>query len=172
MKTILTIFLLIIFVGNSFASDIIYLKDGSKIKGELLNVEQNELTFQPGKRNTSLIKLKPEEVEFVKVGSYEKLVEIQESLYLKGMNDAQLYHKRFGGNFCAGLFGGIIGFVIVAVTDAKSPNPLMVGEENFKSLEFREGYNKKAKGKNLGAAGIGWAVSVLVLLILATSGNS
>ncbi|MCR9015741.1 hypothetical protein [Aquiflexum gelatinilyticum] len=171
MKKTFLLFLSIIFISNSFASDIIYLKDGSKIKGDLISVDVNELTFKSAKKNQKLLKLKSEEVEFVKVEDYEKLVEVQESMYLKGMNDAQIHHKRFGGNFCAGLFGGVIGFVIVAVTDAKSPNPLLVGEENFKSMEYREGYNKKAKGKNLGAAGVGWAVSFLVLLVLISSGS-
>jgi hypothetical protein len=171
MKKAALILISLIFIHNSFAKDVIYLKDGSRIKGELVNVEVDELTFKPAKKNENLIRLKPEEVEFVKVENYEKLVEVQESMFLKGMNDAQIHHKRFGGNFCAGLFGGVIGFVIVAVTDAKSPNPLLVGEENFKSLEFREGYNKKAKSKNLGAAGAGWAASIVVLLILIASGG-
>jgi hypothetical protein len=159
-------------MSNSYANDVIYLKDGSKLKGDLINVDVNELTFKSTKKNNDILKFKPEEVDFVKVKNYEKLVEVQESMFLKGMNDAQIHHKRFGGNFCAGLFGGVIGFVIVAVTDAKSPNPLIVGEENFKSLEYREGYNKKAKGKNLGAAGAGWAVSVLLLLVLIASSGS
>ena len=111
--------------------------------------------------------LSPSEVSYVQVDSYEKLVTLQNSMYTQGIADAEIYHKRFGGNFCAGFFGGVIGFVIVAVTDAKDPNVSIVGEEKFNDRDYREGYNKKAKGKNMGAAGAGWALSfVLVLLLL------
>lgn len=166
--------LILMFLAASFnllAKDIVVLKDGTKVKGELISVSQGELVFQKAKGDQSEIKLTSEQVEFVKLESMEKLEKLQESMYLQGIADAQIYHKRFGGNFCAGFFGGLIGFVIVAVTDAKEPNYAIVGEEKYKSLEYREGYNKKAKGKNLGAAGAGWAAGVVFLIIL-FSGSS
>ncbi|WP_111669411.1 hypothetical protein [Algoriphagus litoralis] len=172
MKKFSLVLLLLVNCFSLYAKDILVLKDGTKVKGELISVSQGELVFQKTKGIQSEIKLSPEEVEFVKVANVEKLKELQESMYLQGIADAQIHHKRFGGNFCAGFFGGAIGFIIVAVTDAKEPNLAIVGEEKYKNLEYREGYNKKAKGKNLGAAGAGWAAGFVLLLILIGASNS
>lgn len=145
--------------------DIVCLRDGSKIKGELINVEPGKLTFQPNKKKLDLFILTSDQVEYVKVNDIQKIFWIQENMYLKGFADADIYHKRFGGNFCAGFFGGAIGFIIVAATDAKLPDPTVVGQENFNNTQYLMGYNKKAKGKNMAAVGAGWAVSLLVLLL-------
>lgn len=171
MKKIFLSLLLLAGSLNLFAKDILVLKDGTKIKGSLISAEPNEIIFEKAKSDDPQLKFTAEEVEFVKVENYEKLKEIQDSMYLKGIGDAQIHHRRFGGNFCAGFFGGAIGFIIVAVSDAKEPNMAIVGEENYKNLEYREGYNKKAKSKNLGAAGVGWAVGFVLLLILISSSN-
>ncbi|WP_304516554.1 hypothetical protein, partial [Cecembia rubra] len=157
-------------VNYCFGKDIIFLKDGTKIKGEVLSVDQTELTFQTNGRSDYLI-YSSEDVDYVIVESHEKLLEISDSMYLKGIQDAKIHHKRFLGNFCAGFFGGAIGFIIVAVTDAKTPDPNIVGIENLNSRDYREGFNKKAKGKNLKAAGFGMA-SGIILFFMFLSGFS
>ncbi len=167
MKTGVSILLALLLISTtSFGKDVLYLTNGEKVKGELISVTTNEITFQPNKKKLDKMILSSDEVNYVKVDSYDKLLTIQNSMYTQGIADAEIYHKRFGGNFCAGFFGGIIGFVIVAVTDAKDPDPSIVGEEKFNDREYREGYNKKAKGKNMGAAGAGWAAGFVLLLLL------
>jgi len=166
MKKILPFLLFVFVFSNVLSKDIIVLKNGEKIKGELLHVKAKELTFISKKKNSEPMTFTAAEVEYVKVDSYEKLLELQEDFYLQGITDATLHHGRFFGNFCAGFFGGAIGFVIVAVTDARAPNPAIVGQENYQNLLYREGYNKKAKGKNMRAAGIGWGLGALVGLII------
>jgi small nuclear ribonucleoprotein (snRNP)-like protein len=172
MRKVLFVLLLLTCSFDLFAKDVVVLKDGSKIKGSLISVDQHEIILEKSKKSGEhQLKFTPEEVEFVMVENLEKLKEIQDSMYLKGIGDAKIHHRRFGGNFCAGFFGGAIGFIIVAVSDAKEPNIAIVGEESYKNLEYRAGYNQKAKSKNLAAAGVGWAVGFVVLLVLLSPFN-
>lgn len=172
MKKIFTVLLLVFVFSSVFSKDILVLKNGEKIKGELLHAEAQKVTFLSKKKNAEPVTFKAADIAYIKVDSYERLLELQEDFYVQGITDADLHHGRFFGNFCAGLFGGTIGFIIVAVTDAKAPNPAIVGQENYQNMMYREGYNKKAKGKNMRAAGIGWGIGTLASLIIIFSSIS
>ena len=152
------------------AKDILRLNNGKRIKGETIEVTKDGLTFQTRKR---ILTFKAEEIKYLEIDSYAKLLAIQETLYAQGIKDAEIHHRSRGaGNFCAGFFGGAIGFIIVAVTDAKAPDPLDVGAENAADTMYREGYNKKAKSMNLKNAGIGFGVGLALVLIIAAASGS
>ena len=126
-------------------------------------IEKNKVKFE----------FTPEHVQFIEFDVHNvqisKLIgeNAADFTYLDGQNDAVLYHKRFGGNFTLGVLFGVFGFVGVALGNVKDP-PAMVPDysEKINSADYREGYRKKGKGKNLGAAGIGWAVGFVILLLI------
>ena len=62
---------------------------------------------------------------------------------------------------------GVFGFIGVAVSNPKDP-PASIEDRATKvnDGDYMMGYDKKAKGKNMGAAGAGWAVGFVILLIL------
>jgi hypothetical protein len=156
---------------SAYSRDRITLKGGQRIKGDIIHIEDSRVTIKKGDMN---LEFSPEHVELIEFDAQNvkisKLI-MENSVdftYLNGQTDAQLYHKRFGGNFALGVLFGVFGFVGVAVGNVKDP-PAIIPDysDKINSADYREGYRKKGKGKNLGAAGIGWAVSfVLVLLIL------
>lgn len=167
-----TIFLFILLFSTvTYGKDKITLKGGQRIKGNIVHIEDNRVVIEKGKTQ---LEFAPENVEYIEFDAQNlkisKLIETNadDFNYLYGQHDAETYHKRFGGNFTLGVLFGVFGFVGVAVGNVKDP-PALVPDYNGKinSADYREGYRKKGKGKNLGAAGIGWAVSfVLVLLLL------
>ena len=119
------------------------------------------------------LEFSPEHVELIEFDAQNveisKLIEqhAADFTYLDGQNDAQMYHKRFGGNFALGVLFGVFGFVGVAIGNVKDPPALIPDySDKINSADYREGYRKKGKGKNMGAAGIGWAVSFVLLLLI------
>lgn len=166
------LFLIVLFAFSIVHSkDKITLKGGQLIKGRIINIEENRVVIEKGKTQFSF---SPEHVQYIEFDAknikISKLISenADEFTYLDGQADATMYHKRFGGNFTLGVLFGVFGFVGVALGNVKDP-PVMIPEfsDKINSADYREGYRKKGKGKNLGAAGIGWAVGfVLVLIIL------
>jgi hypothetical protein len=49
------------------------------------------------------------------------------------------------------------------------PTAIPEYSEKINSADYREGYRKKGKGKNMGAAGAGWAVGFLLIVIIAAA---
>jgi len=166
MKVFIVSLFVILQVSSANAKDVLFLKDGTRVSGVIIDVAPDKLTFQASKRKTGTLILTPEEVDHIKVDKIERLHWIQDNLYQKGYADAGIYHNRFGGNFCAGFFGGTIGFLIVAIDDAKIPDPQLVGEENLNNPTYLTGYNKRAKEKNMTAAGVGWVARIVVGILL------
>ena len=95
----------------------------------------------------------------------------QDSLYLKGIADATIHHKRFGRNFLAGLFGVQWGCIVVALVNPKSPDPQVVGQDNCNNPSYQKGYRKKAKEKNVLNALAGLALPLSLFLLLSSAGD-
>jgi len=166
----LVLFIVLLSISTTYGKDKITLKGGQLIKGIIVNIEDNKVVIE---KNKIQFEFTPEHVQYIEFDAnnvkISKLISenTDEFTYLDGQNDAAVYHKRFGGNFTLGVLFGVFGFVGVALGNAKDP-PAIVPDysEKINSADYREGYNKKGKGKNLGAAGAGWAVGFVILLIV------
>lgn len=175
MKKILFLSLTLLIVSIAFGKDKITLKDGQSIKGEIVHLEQDKVIIQKGKSNQEFTSEQVAYIEFdLKNVKISKLLSdnMNEFNYLEGKDDAQLYHKRFGGNFALGFLFGAFGFIGVAVGNVQDP-PAGIPDyaDKMNSSDYREGYRKTGKGKNLGAAGAGWAVGFILLLIISAAAS-
>ncbi|HBX53149.1 MAG: hypothetical protein A2275_02670 [Bacteroidetes bacterium RIFOXYA12_FULL_35_11] len=90
---------------------------------------------------------------------------------LKGRQDAEMFHGKKGAHFALGLFTGIFGIIGAAVA---SPSPysgkntvlMSKNKEFFGDPAYMTCYKKKAKGQNVGATCGGFAVWLILLLLL------
>ena len=170
MRRVFFLLIILLVCQATYGKDKIYVKGGQKIKGAIIELENNRVVIQRGKE---LLEFAPEHVELIEFDIQNvKISKIlaenaEEYGFSDGQMDAQMYHKRFGGNFALGFFFGVFGFIGVAVGNVKEPPPHI---EDWKAKvndgDYMMGYDKKGKGKNLGAAGVGWAVGFVILLIL------
>jgi hypothetical protein len=175
MKKIQFLCLTLLIVSTAFGKDKIILKDGQSVKGEIVLLEQDKVIIQKGKSNHEFTSEQVAFIEFdIQNVKISKILSdnMDEFNYLDGKNDAQLYHKRFGGNFALGVLFGVFGFIGVAVGNVQDP-PAAIPDytDKMKSSDYREGYRKTGKGKNLGAAGAGWAVGFILLLIISAAAS-
>ena len=172
MKHSIFLVLFLFCVFNSYSKDKIILYKGKTIKGTITQLEENRVKIQKGKKE---LEFTPEQVQYIEFDAKNPHISkiIQENAdfnYLDGQEDAQMYHKRFGGNFTLGVLFGVFGFIGVAVGNVKDPDPAIPEyQDKINSADYREGYRKKGKGKNLGAAGAGWAVGFLLVIIIAAA---
>ena len=175
MKTLIIIAFCTLCAFNSVAKDKITLNQGKRIKGTITHIEEDRVVITKGKKeyefNSDQVRYIEFDAQNVKIS---KIIQenVTEFSYLDGQNDAAQYHKRFGGNFALGVAFGLFGFIGVAVGNVKDPSPLIPEyEDKINSADYREGYRKKGKGKNLGAAGAGWAVGFVIILIIAAAAS-
>ncbi|MFC2125683.1 hypothetical protein ACFLU5_12815 [Bacteroidota bacterium] len=157
--------------------DLIHLHNGEIVKGYIIDLRQDEVTISKKQNNYKEIQtFSAEEVKLVEFDArnvniiklINKEITQQRNMCNEGYRDAELYHKRFVGNFALGFFFNIFGFAGVAITNPKSPDPLMINDaEKLNNTEFLLCYEKKAKKKNIKAAGIGW-ITIVVLVLLGT----
>jgi hypothetical protein len=173
MKHLLLFISILFCFSHTYSKDKIILKGGKKIKGVITHIEDNLVIIQKNKKQ---LKFTPQQVQYIEFDAQNvelsKIIEQSpdDFTYLDGQQDAQLYHKRFGGNFALGVAFGVFGFIGVAVGNVKDP-PVGIPDyqDKINSADYREGYRKKGQGKNLGAAGAGWAVSFLIVILIAVA---
>lgn len=157
---------------NAAARDLVHLNNGETIKGHIVELKQGELTIVKNRKHKNgahtftseevkLIEIDARNVDIVKLINRE--IAIHQSMCNEGFRDATLYHRRFIGNFALGFFFNIIGFTIVAVSNPKAPDPLLINDmQKLNSTEYLLCYEKKARKKNITAAGIGLAAIVIL----------
>jgi hypothetical protein len=92
-----------------------------------------------------------------------------------GTSDADLYHKRFAGNFAGGMLLGVFWVIGAAVSN---PSPMrgqqtMMMSDNkdlFTNPYYLNCYKKKARSKNVIAALAGWGTWILLVAIAGSGG--
>ena len=88
--------------------------------------------------------------------------------FAKGQMDGKTFVKNTAGNMILGLFTGLIGVGVVALTSNQSPSfEAMAGpnKDIIGNPGYREGYKKGAKGKAVGHTAIGLGIWVVLLLL-------
>ena len=165
--------IVILFVFPAFSKDVIHLRSGEKIKGFITDINDQCVTMIKSVKNKEKeFRFTPDQVALIEFDlsnvHIAKILKVNADYSVfDGIADAQIYHKRFGGNFALGFFFGVFGFVGVAVGKVKEP-PAYIEDWTGKMRDgdYVVGYDKKAKGKNIGAAGVGWAAWVVLMIIL------
>ena len=115
----------------------------------------------------SIYSVQFENVEDEVYTSYMELSDMDKCL--KGQNDADMYHGKGGGNFCLGLLFGPFGVIGAALG---KPAPMSGSKTGFMSQNkdlfqdpaYLSCYTKKARGKAVGNAALGWGAWVLLVI--------
>jgi len=159
----------------ALGKDLIHLKNGQTVKGHILDIRQDEVKISKKRNKCEQVRIfNSDEVKLIEFDARNSDIihlvnsEItqQKNMCNEGYRDAQLYHRRFVGNFALGFFFNIFGFAAVAISNPKAPDPLMVNDtEKFNNTEYLLCYEKKAKNKNIKAAAFGWGAIVLLLIL-------
>lgn len=163
---------------TSSAKDLIFLQSGEKISATIIDVRQDTLFYVKGKNGTAQFLLS-NEVAFIQLDKKNTRVHqiLQENIVveppvdeikmLEGKLDANLHHNRGFGNFCLGFFFGPFGVLGTAIGKPRSPDYVKIPKkENLENTDYLKGYEKRARGKNVLHAVGGWAVVVLLSLVL------
>jgi hypothetical protein len=170
-KTVLFTAAVLMAASSTFAKDVVYLKDGSKVKGDISQITEGQLTL--ARKNITKV-YTAEQVSWIKADNDNQVLKdalkaTDPDMYEKGRLDASKYHKRTLGNGALGFFFGPFGLLGVALGGAKAPDVLDIKDDSLmKNEDYRHGYKKKAKGKNVGNAALGWAVGVAAVVLFGT----
>ena len=174
MKKLVLLAVAFLSISVTNAKDVIFMKNGNKVKGRVISITNEQLTLI-SKNSTQVFTA--DQVAYIKSDQnndvLNKALEAYGSAsddYSKGQIDAQTYHKRAFGNAALGFFFGPFGFLGVAIGGAKTPDVMDIKDESLlKNEDYRAGYKKKAKAKNLGNAGIGCGAWVGLVLLASAS---
>lgn len=89
--------------------------------------------------------------------------------YLQGKLDGERDAKGNPAWFLAGAACGIFGAGAAYFIKPEPPASALVGKSAQYVLGYREGYQNKSSGKNLGYACAGWAALVIVYVVILAS---
>jgi hypothetical protein len=169
-------FLLLLFCAFSFnalASDVITLTNGQSFEGTITKVNNCSLNFSIDDNVYTIPASDIVYAEFEKISKRRanKITHMlgNEDNCFAGTTDGAM-HGHKAGQFCAGFFGGLIGFVIVAVVDrtpTKSKNIMLISEnrEMWNDLTYLTCYQQQSKKEAIKAAGAGFGAWVLLVLL-------
>jgi hypothetical protein len=164
-------------IAKAFGSsnDIIRLTNNLEFIGDVKKISNCYVKF---KTNGEKYWIPVDDIHFIKFENpndkvlldYNKLSGSDKCM--KGQMDAEMYHGKKGGHIALGfLFGpfAMIGAAIAEPTPQRGQSTMMMSEnkELFNDPSYLTCYKKKARAKNVGNAGIGWASWVLILLLAA-----
>lgn len=157
---------------NLSAFDTIELSNGKVFKGEIIRVNKCSIDFAieddvfsiPAK---DIVYATFEKISKRRISKIDKVLSNGDNCLI-GTTDGSM-HGHKGGQFCAGFFGGLIGFVIVAIVDrgpSKSGNIALVADNKslWSDSSYLMCYEKSSKKSAIKMAGIGWG-SFLILYI-------
>ncbi|HZX74346.1 MAG TPA: hypothetical protein VFE57_08000 [Cyclobacteriaceae bacterium] len=177
MKKPLLIVLMIFGLYSSYAKDILALTDHKLFEGKITKIEKCYVHF---KSDSGTFLIPAEDIFYIQfenpsdkvLNKYLKLQQTTEvGNCLKGAADATMYHGKAAGHVVLGvLFGpfAVIGAALARPTPMRGKSTMAMSEnkELFDDPEYLQCYKKKAKGQNVGHAAIGWAVWMIIVLII------
>lgn len=176
MKKIVLTFVMILFIIESFAGDILTLNNEMVFDGKVTKIKDCAVVFKAnGKKYiipaSEIFSIQFENTEDKVYTEYLKLLEKDPELCLKGRLDAENYHGKKGGHFVLGLLFGpfaMVGTLLSNPTPERGKDTYMMSKnkDNFSDPEYLSCYRKKAKGQLIGMEALGWGTWILLLLIL------
>ncbi|MGV8091350.1 MAG: hypothetical protein AB2L24_05725 [Mangrovibacterium sp.] len=183
MKKLLLLFTVILFVNVTMGNDVLTLlnkADGTasmRFSGEIKKIKNCEVVFKSEGKKYIIPSSEIYSLEFEKEDN-----NILRQFYqthgsdncLKGVSDAELYHKS-GGAFALGILFGpfaIIGTAVTNPSPMRGQNAYMSqNKELFNDSSYLSCYSRSARQKNTKNAALGW-LSWIVLVLVAASSTS
>lgn len=179
MKRIFFVLLLTCVVNLCHGNDVVVLKNGITIECSISSINNTIISYQENEKS-KLSTVSLEEVMFLQIDPKNKSLlrqmrkdfkKIKRGLQVdschEGITDANTFHKRAGGNFALGFFFGVFGLIGTAVGNPKMPHYYPIADtSNLSDPTYIQCFSRKAKGKNIGNAAIGWGVSIVLSAIL------
>ena len=161
--------------GNE--EDVLTLINQMKFKGKVVRIRDCQVKFSAEGKSYWVPAAAIYSIEFAnpKDEVYLKYIkQEQANKCLSGTQDADLYHGKVGLHVAMGvLFGpfALIGAAIASPTPISGKSTMLYSENKdmFSDAEYLSCYKKKAKGKNVTNALLGWAGWILLVLV-ASSG--
>jgi len=175
-KSILALILLVYVtavLGKTINSDVVVLMNDMKFIGKVKKISNCEVKF---KTDEGTYWIPANHIYSVEFGDptdkvYNEYMQLDNSdKCLKGTQDAQNFHGKAGGHIILGvLFGpfAVIGAAVASPTPYKGKNTVSMSQnsELFNDPAYLQCYKKKAKGRNVGNAVIGWGIWILAVLV-------
>jgi hypothetical protein len=174
MKTNATILLMFFISSIMFGGDIVTLNDQKSFDGKVKSIKNCVVKFKVNGETYFIPAYDIFSIEFENPN--DKVLKAYLSLddpdkCLKGQQDADLYHGKAGAHVAYGvLFGpfALIGAAVASPTPQTGSKTLMMSKNKdlFSDTTYLVCYKKKAIGKNVGNAALGWAAWVLFVLMI------
>jgi hypothetical protein len=170
--------------GQNNYEEVLYLKNGSVIRGVVIEqVPDQTVKIQTKDKNifvyqfNEIEKITKEEVHAIsndqsqQKSSNNKSSNDNSTKCLNGQLDAENYHGKKGTHFVLGVLFGPFAMIGTAVSEPKpqrSKQTLMMSnnKDQFNDPNYLSCYKKKAKGQLIGMEALGWGSWILLLLIL------
>jgi hypothetical protein len=154
--------------------DVVYLKDGTIIRGQILEQVPN-VSIKIQTKDGSVFGYKMEDVlkitkEPLKETPPEKKGE-KANGFAEGKVDGERDARGSAGWFCAGFLCGIFGAGAAFFMKPGPPAPALIGKSSEYVMGYTEGYQNKARNENTMWACGGWLVSAVagIVYVLTTS---
>jgi len=165
------------FAITSSATDVLKLSNGMTFEGTVIKVGKCSLSFAINDIAYTIPASDIYSVEFdniskIRAKKISRMINSGDNCF-SGTSDGAM-HGHKGGQFCAGFFGGFIGFAIVAIVDRSpsgSSNLMLIGNnrELWNDLSYLTCYEKQSKKEAMKMAGIGCGSGALLYLMLVFS---
>jgi len=177
MKRIIIFLVVTLFmIPSVFASgDILTLTNNKRFEGKVKKIQNCNVVFKVNGEKYIVPATDIYSIEFEnpKDKVYVEYMELQDDpdKCMKGRFDADNYHGKTVGHIALGvLFGpfAIIGAAVADPTPQKGNDTYIMSKNRdlFDDPAYLTCYKKKAKGKNVGNAAIGWGCWILFLLMI------
>lgn len=174
MKTlILSLSLLLTtFIANA---DVLTLMNGQAFQGEVRKIKNCEIVFVASGDKyyipaDSIFSIQFEDVNNKVYQDYLALANDPQAC-LKGTTDAQQFHGKAGAHVLLGFLFGPFAMIGAALA---SPNPYngrmtpfaSQNKDLFNDPVYLKCYKKKAKGRNVGYATLGWGIWIMIVIAI------
>jgi hypothetical protein len=176
MKKISISIFTILFTLSSFAGDVLTLNNQMIFSGKVTKIKKCTVTFDADGKKFDIPADDIFSIAFEKETDkvYTSYMEMAKNdaaeQCMKGRLDADNHHGKAGLHVALGvLFGpfAVIGAAVSNPNPQKGKDTFMRSDnkDSFNDANYLSCYSKKAKGKNVGNAALGWLAWVLIILI-------
>lgn len=174
MKKVFLVIVAAFLSASAFSADVLVLNNEQVFEGKVVRVKSCEVVFKVDNEKyqipaEDIAYLQFENVKSRILKNYNKMQDPNKCLL--GRLDAANHHGKTGLNVALGVLFGPFAVIGAALTNpgpekGKDTMAMSKNSELFDDPMYLSCYKKKAKGKNVGNAAMGWGAWVLLLLLL------
>jgi len=172
----LSIILLIAAMASASAKDVITLRNHHNFEGEIVRISNCTVHFRSAGHRYHIPAADIETIRFEDPAnpiytSYLQLAAAEENPCMKGSMDAKAFHGKAGLHVTLGVLFGPFAVIGAAVGNPDPMNGSRTTELSknsalFQDPQYLECYRKAARGRNTGSTAAGWALGILLLLVI------